>query len=361
MLSFLLALACAATIGFAAHRASLCNVRAVAEVMTQGSAHMLGSLAQAALWATLVSGAWFVLGGHALDNVRMSPAIGWAMAGGWLFGVGAAVNGGCSLSTLHRLADGDLGMLATLLGLMLGVTLDLHLAPWADSPRPLAWLHEPPLWQQWPDAAPWLLVVLLLWAVGRTMALRRLAREASHLSWRDRALRPTYPFVVSAALMGLCSGLLYTSQGAWSYTNHLRTSVLHLWTGSAMPTPGHSLLVAALVLGMAGSAWQRGSLAWRWPPAPWQGLRHLVGGVLMGAGAALIPGGNDTLLLSTLPTLAIQTVIAYLALLAGIASILWLMHRAHVPMPAIACGPDGCSELAAQTRGRSGREASHAP
>lgn len=361
MLSFLLALACAATIGFAAHRASLCNVRAVAEVMSQGSAHMLGSLLQAAAWATLVSGAWFVLGGHVLAGVRTPPAVGWAVGGGWLFGVGAAINGGCSLSTLHRLADGELSMLATLLGLMLGVTLDLHLAPWVGSARPLTWLQEPTLWQQWPAAAPWMLVVLVLWAVNRALALRKLASKASHLPWRARALRPTYPLVVSAALIGSCAGFLYTSQGAWSYTNHLRTSVLHLWTGSATPPPGHALLVVALVVGMIGSAWQRGSLAWRWPTAPSQAVRHLMGGVLMGAGAALIPGGNDTLLLNTLPTLAIQAVIAYLALLTGIASVLWLMHRAHLPMPAVACGPDGCSELAVQSRGRSGQEASHAP
>jgi hypothetical protein len=37
-------------------------------------------------------------------------------------GVGAAVNGGCSLSTLTRLADGDLGMLAAPAGFLAGVS-----------------------------------------------------------------------------------------------------------------------------------------------------------------------------------------------------------------------------------------------
>ena len=40
------------------------------------------------------------------------------LAGGLLFGDGAAVNGCCSLSTLTRLADGDLGMLAALAGFL---------------------------------------------------------------------------------------------------------------------------------------------------------------------------------------------------------------------------------------------------
>lgn len=45
-----------AFIGFAAHRASLCTVRAVAEIMTSGTAWMLSSFAKAALWTIAVSG-----------------------------------------------------------------------------------------------------------------------------------------------------------------------------------------------------------------------------------------------------------------------------------------------------------------
>lgn len=37
-------------VGFAAHRASLCTVRAVAELFTSSSAHMLVSFARAAAW-----------------------------------------------------------------------------------------------------------------------------------------------------------------------------------------------------------------------------------------------------------------------------------------------------------------------
>jgi hypothetical protein len=56
MLIAIIALGCAALIGFAAHRASLCNVRAVAELMTSGSAHMLWSLLQAMLWTIMLTG-----------------------------------------------------------------------------------------------------------------------------------------------------------------------------------------------------------------------------------------------------------------------------------------------------------------
>ena len=77
----------------------------------------------------------------------------------------------------------------------------------------------------------------------------------------------------------------------------------------------------------------------------------------MGAGAALVPGGNDTLLLSALPTLALQATIAYLSLLAGIAMALWLLRKANVPMPGVACSPEGCRETAPQASRSCSQEA----
>lgn len=46
----------------------------------------------------------------------------------------------------------------------------------------------------------------------------------------------------------------------------------------------------------------------------------------MGAGGALVPGGNDTLILVLIPTLSIQAVASYVALLADIASVLLSMR-----------------------------------
>lgn len=64
----------------------------------------------------------------------------------------------------------------------------------------------------------------------------------------------------------------------------------------------------------------------------------------MGLGAALVPGGNDTLLLGGLPTLAPAALGAYLAMLVGIAFVLWLMRLVHMPMPVVACSPEGCDD-----------------
>lgn len=348
MLGLALALACAALIGFTAHRASLCNVRAVAEIMTRGSAHMLGSLMQAALWMALLAGGLSLLAGYPLPAVRMSAPAAWALLGGWLFGVGAALNGGCSLSTLHRLADGELGMLASLLGFAAGVVLWAVSWPaWRASggvPEPVDLMPLATFWTRWPALAPWLLLALLLWALWRVAVLSRLARTSTQPSTWQRVLAPHYHLTVSAALMGLAGGVLYLTQGAWSYTSHLRTSVLHGWAGSGAPAASHSALVAALALGMLASARQRGPVAWRWPRGAPSWLRHVGGGVLMGSGAAMVPGGNDTLLLNALPTLALQAAGAYGAMLGGIATALWLMRRARMSMPPTRCTEAGCTQ-----------------
>lgn len=348
-LGFVLALACAALVGFAAHRASLCNVRAVAEIMTSGTTHMLGSLMQAALWMALLAGVLSLVAGRSLPPVSMPTPAAWALAGGWLFGVGAALNGGCSLSTLHRLADGELGMLATLVGFALGVALwavsqaVLRTHPGVLMPGEL--MAVPTVWARWPALAPWLLVALGLWAMMRLLTLWRLAQSSPSTSVRDRLLAPRYHLTVAAALLGLAGGALYATQGAWSYTNHLRTSVLHAGWGSRAPEITHSSLVIALVLGMVLSAMQRGSIAWRRPQEALAWVRHTGGGMLMGAGAAMVPGGNDTLLLNALPTLALQAVGAYAAMLGGIAMVLWLMRRTQMPMPLTHCTEAGCAEV----------------
>jgi len=340
-------LLCAVLIGFAAHRASLCNVRAVAEIMSAGSAHMLWSLLQAVLWMAMLTGVLVLVFDVAPLPTQARTPVGWALAGAALFGVGAAVNGGCSLSTLQRLADGDLGMLLTLAGFVLGVSTwpVISATLW---PAQLTPVLSP--WLRWPGAAPWVLALLAAWAASRLKLFGQLASNNERRALRAQLLAPAYHLSVAAAVMGLAAGLLYATQGAWSYTNFLRNEVLHRVDAAPAPSAWHAMLMLGLLAGMVGSAWQRGSLAWRRPTRPSVWLRHVGGGVLMGLGAALAPGGNDTLLLSGLPTLTVMAVGAYAAMLCGIAAVLWAMRLAHVPMASIVCTPAHCYEAQARSQ-----------
>ena len=325
MLLATIALACVALIGFAAHRASLCNVRAVADIITAGRPHMMWSLLQAMLWTIVLTGVLVLVFGVTPQPGYTRTPLAWAWAGGLVFGVGAAVNGGCSMSTLTRLADGDLGMLAALAGFLAGVCSWIAVQA-ADWPAGLAPVISP--WLRWPGLAPWLLGVLLAWSSHRAYVLWQLSR--SHRPLKAILLAPVYHLSVSAALMGLAAGLLYATQGAWSYTNYLRTQVLHTLEAAPAPSMWHGLLVLGLLAGMTASALQRGSFGWRWPREAAGWLRHAAGGALMGSGAAMLPGGNDTLLLGSLPTMTAAALFSYLSMLAGIAMMLGVQRGARV-------------------------------
>lgn len=315
----------AALIGFAAHRASLCNVRAVAEILQVGRMRMLASLIIAVLWSMTVAGT-LVLALHwpIASFPRRTPAL-LAAAGGFVFGVGAAINGGCSLSTLQRLADGELAMFVTLTGVVLGLLLWTYLEA-LGIPTKLLRTESP--WEGMGVLPMVLLIGLWIWALQEAV---RLWRRAPATSWLDRLWAPRYRLSSAAALLGIAGGVVYTLQESWTYTYLLRTQVALAW-GMTPAMASKALLVIALLIGMLVSAVQRQSFALR-PPRPREFFSCLAGGLLMGLGAAVLPGGNDTLLLTALPSLSIYALANYAAVLAGIASALVLLRRARPNEP----------------------------
>ncbi len=309
----------AALIGFATHRASLCNVKAVAEILEFGRARMLASLTVAVLWSMTVAGT-MVLALHwpAASFPRRAPVL-LAATGGYVFGVGAAINGGCSLSTLQRLADGELAMLVTLAGVVLGLLLWAKLET-LGIPTALARTTSP--WQGMGLLPTILLVALWLWALQEAV---RLWRRAQPVGWFDRLWAPKYRLSSAAALLGIVSGVLYMLQGSWTYTYLLRMQVASA-LGMTPAMAGKAMLAIALLGGMSASSVQRRSFVLRLPRSG-EVFACLFGGTLMGLGAALLPGGNDTLLLTGLPSLSVFALASYAALLAGIASTLLLLKR----------------------------------
>ncbi|TXT31831.1 MAG: hypothetical protein FD131_754 [Rhodocyclaceae bacterium] len=335
-LRLLLAAVLVASMGFAAHRASLCTVRAVMEVMTAGTAYMLASFAKAVLWTVVMSGSLIVV--FAIDP---QPVYGrlpfWAaLAGGFIFGVGAAINGGCSFSTLQRLADGELGMLVSLSGMILGF---LGMSRWL-SELPGTLLQVVATGWHWQSTwATVLLALLWLWALWELIRLWR--AHAADSGLLGRLLANRYRLSSAAAVLGIVGGTLYAVQGAWTYTNFLRSEAAS-WLGAGQaPAAGQALLLAALVFGMLLSSWHRGALRLRQPKLG-ELPPKLAGGLLMGIGGTLVPGGNDTLLLAAIPTFSAHAVAVFVALLAGVALTLAVMRRQMGTMPAVSCSGDRC-------------------
>ena len=70
--------------------------------------------------------------------------------------------------------------------------------------------------------------------------------------------------------------------------------------------------------------------------------RHFIGGTFMGAGAVLIPGGNDALMLKSLPGLSPHAIPAFVALLFGVGVTLIFMRLLTGQTLQVVCTNDIC-------------------
>jgi hypothetical protein len=81
----------AALLGFAAHRASICTVRAVTEVISARTGFMLASIEKSALWVVALTIPFIWLMPAAASRMGGWQLTWTALAGRLLFGIGAAI------------------------------------------------------------------------------------------------------------------------------------------------------------------------------------------------------------------------------------------------------------------------------
>ena len=330
------ALGLALLLGFSAQQASLCTVRAVAELLSTRRALMLVSFVKTAVWVVLASFVVFTLFPDVARPTTGWPVLGVSLMGGFVFGMGAAVNGGCAVSTLTKLGNGRLAMLGNLAGFALGAAGFVVLAGQGVLGAPV------PVGPLAPRASQAFLALSALFALWGVWEVSRLWRSrAPDRGWRARALADTYRLSTAALLIGLANGVLYALYGPWVYTSTVKEAADHVV--AAAPLPGLALwvLFAAVIAGAALSAWQRGSFRIvAGSPGAW--ARHGAGGLLMGFGAAATPGGNDVLLLHSIPGLSPHGLPAFLAILVGIAVPLVAMKRVTGTTMVVDCSGDVC-------------------
>ena len=334
-LIYFVSLPLAALLGFAVHRASLCTVSTMAEIFSTRKAFMLAAMLKAVLWVMAVSVPILLfLPGTVTPNRSYAITVV-SITGGFLFGVGAAVNGGCAFSTLGHLANGNLWMLTTIFGLCIGVAGLSIMVPLVEPCQALApLLFKAQKYQIFSVLA--LLWLFLIWEIFRLWKSR-----AKGTSWIQLFLSKYYRLSTAALVLGFSGGGLYALHDAWTYTNALKRQVQSLWLPIEQPVTINLILFIALFSGMLLSAWQRGRISLRWRRIPtWP--RHLIGGTLMGSGAVLIPGGNDTLLLKSLPGFSPHAIPAFVALLFGIGVTLFFMRLVTGKAIKVVCTHDIC-------------------
>lgn len=326
-------------LGFSAHRASICTVGAVVEVLSTHRAYMLLSFVKTILWVIAVTMLlyWWL-------PMTSVPSPGWelstiSVAGGFLFGIGAAVNKGCAFSTLTRLADGQVKMVLSLVGFCLGVLVYISLPMTSLVPPHVSVPTAYGLFEPWSFAIITSFGAWIVWEARRLWRTRQ-----SGLAWRALILSDRYRLSTAAVLLGVSNGILYAIYGSWAYTSTLG-KVVERFMGSVSGPSAHQVALFAFVLaGMALSTWQRGSFHLDWRPS-FSWALNLMGGLLMGLGAAMVPGGNDVLVLQGIPGLSPHAVPVYAAMLAGIATVILMMRLVSGKAVSMDCSGDVCRTI----------------
>ena len=301
----LMAVPLAFIVGFALRRGSVCMVEGTRQAMVLGRSLRLRAFAVAAGAAgcVILPLAWLLPGlGMLAPAFPIGPM---TLAGGVLFGLGARINGGCQFGTLGRLAGGETNYLFTCIAAVAGALLAMRLPLGAPAPSPLS---EPGL------AAVLTLAVLVLLAIP---ALRR--RYLDNLQRSLRSRKAKLSPVAAMLVVGVVGGVLYTLAGSWTIGALLNRQ--GAWLLGEVSNGADSKVIAGGLALLAGAVfaaiWTR---TFRLRAPSLAGFfRNGTGGALMGAGAALVPGGNGTLLLYAMPSASPSGWIAFAAMSATIA------------------------------------------
>jgi hypothetical protein len=277
-------------LGAALARVSLCAVAAVQQCVGQREPAALMRL----LLATSAAG-MVLLASSGWSPMRMAlpgalPITLPLISGALLLGAGALLNGACYLGSVLYLGNGNLNFLFTLLGLGAGARMA---AVWLSAQLPA--MHAS---MAISDALRWAGFGLFAVLAASLLAMRAARRSAA------------WPL-----LAGAVAGLVYARHPGWTYSQVVDSVASADWRGASWLAnlAALSLFAGAIISSIWSGRWHRQN------PRPARALRCLAGGLLMGVGAKLIPGGSDMLLLWAIPGLTLYGAVAYLIMLATLA------------------------------------------
>lgn len=279
--NILIGMAAIGLFGFATQRGGACAVASIVEIVTEHRPGRLFALIEASI---LVGGGLALL--NVVDLLPTMPggyvASAATAAGGVVLGIGAFWNRSCAIGTIARIGSGQWAYLATPVGFFLGsVAMSRMTAPERLSGKSIVL-----------DAPGWLAILCI-----SILAFRLLSH--GWRIWRTGSgpLRYIWSPHVATTISGIAFLIAFLTVGGWTYTEALGD----LAHGRAIDAMRGALLFVALMAGAVLGGWTAG-LRPR-APKPARIGRCLVGGGLMGIGAALIPGGSDGLVLVGMPLL----------------------------------------------------------
>ncbi len=302
-------------IGYASQRAGVCMVRAVREVIERRRVHRLAGFALAASAAMVVMGLAEWLGANPFMTILGTAPDALAVAGGVLFGLGSLLAGNCAMGLLAGLTQGELWRTGAIAAMFVAALL---LGPEMSSAALMLPARAPV-----PSALTGHVVLAL--TLGGTVGGLAATYIYRRIGWKR--LKGGWSPLIAMGVVGTASGLLFAADRQWVYTSRIAGIAYgESWELGAM------FGLAALLAGMTAATVIGGTFRFR-AGSVRQWLSALAGGLLMGAGATLVPGGNDAMLFTGVPLLLPNLLVGY-ASFAATLTLALLNRRQAVPMGA---------------------------
>jgi uncharacterized membrane protein YedE/YeeE len=335
--------------GAVANRTNFCTMGSVSDVVN------MGSWGRMRMWLLAIAVA--MLGANALHatglvdlgrSIYTQPNVRWLsyIVGGFLFGVGMTLGSGCGSKTLVRLGGGSLKSLVVFVffGIAAYMTLKGAFAIWRTRALDPVALDLAGHGVKHQDLAS--LVVAATGMAAQTAAIAvPLAFAAALLAFvfKDREFRGSRDHILGGAVIGL------TIVAGWYVTGHLgfgedpatleetyfgtnsRTleslsytapvgytlELLMLWTDASLHVTFGIAAVIGIVLGSFAYAVASRTFRFEGFAGAEDTASHVIGGVLMGFGGVTALGCTIGQGLTGFSTLAVGSIIAFLAIVAG--------------------------------------------
>jgi uncharacterized membrane protein YedE/YeeE len=272
-------------------------------------------------------------------NITMAPFFWPALTiGGFVFGVGMVLAGGCTSGTWYRTGKGMLGSFVALLGYAAGATAISvgFLRPMQDALRApvldvygeeatLANVLAPDLWwMRW--------VVIAVLVVLGVLYLLRSPKQRFVIGWGWT--RTGLVVGLLAAVAWVASSLTQRDYGL-SFTQPTVSIVRYLLSGDNGGINWATFLVIGVPIGAFAAAKAAGEFALRLPE-PRRLLQQFGGGIVMGLGASLAGGCNIGHGITGISTLALSSVMATLFTILGCWAMTWVVYSSEAKKAAAA-------------------------
>ena len=275
-------------LGFALNHGSICTVIATRELVSEKRPARFIALVECAVWAALV---YAILETSPTMPQGWSP-LGYLVPATMLFGIGTYVNGACVFGSVGHFGNGDIDFGLAFLGIFAVFYIDFLLGLLPNQPPISASL---PLW-------PVFLAIALL----AILALRLGLSRRSESNFRRLTL--------SMGAIGITFTMLAVFAPGFSITASVGSIV-------SIPVAGAAISVCMFGGSLVSARFMKRRFMLKWPTIKTI-VRRTLGGILMGLGALLIPGGNDTLLMIGFPMGAWQAALAYVLFVATVAALI---------------------------------------